>query len=143
MSVYLLSAYDYGITSAHLFVHHMFRNVQYVGHLFIYLFLVFSSIYCGSASSSVTGIVVALHHRRQGKDRRFCLGIEFIQLLAALAVLHQDDIKTRMNCTRMIERKRMISAYFKSLWWKIASAARNSINFVPQTAAMTFALSTV
>ena len=27
---------------------------------------------------------------------------EFIKFLAALAVLHQDDIKKRMNCTRMI-----------------------------------------
>ena len=27
-------------------------------------------------------------------------GIEFLQFLAALAILHQDDMKNRMNCTR-------------------------------------------
>ena len=27
---------------------------------------------------------------------------EFIQFLAVLAVLHQDDMKKRMTCTRMI-----------------------------------------
>ena len=29
-------------------------------------------------------------------------GTEHIQFLAALAVLHWDDLKNRMNCTRMI-----------------------------------------
>ena len=29
-------------------------------------------------------------------------GTEFIELLAALAVLHLEDLKNRMNCTRMI-----------------------------------------
>ena len=36
-------------------------------------------------------------------------GIELIQLLATLSVLHQDDMKKRMNCTRMI-------LFFKSSW---------------------------
>ena len=27
---------------------------------------------------------------------------EFIQFLAVLAILHQDKLKNRMNCTRMI-----------------------------------------
>ena len=29
-------------------------------------------------------------------------GTEIIKFLAALAVLHEDDLKNRMNCTRMI-----------------------------------------
>ena len=29
-------------------------------------------------------------------------GIECSQFLAALAILHQDDMKNRMNCTRML-----------------------------------------
>ena len=29
-------------------------------------------------------------------------GTELIQFLAALAILHQDDLKIRMNCTRTI-----------------------------------------
>ena len=29
-------------------------------------------------------------------------GTEFIQFLAALAILHQDDMQTRINCARMI-----------------------------------------
>ena len=39
-------------------------------------------------------------------------GTEFNQFLAAVAVLHKDDLKNRMN-------------FFKSAWCKIASAARN------------------
>ena len=35
-------------------------------------------------------------------------GTEFIQFLAALAVLDQDDMKIRMNCTRMIWKKGLI-----------------------------------
>ena len=36
-------------------------------------------------------------------------GTEFIQFLAALAVLHQDNMKKGMNCTRII--RRMNSSY--------------------------------
>ena len=31
-------------------------------------------------------------------------GTEFVQFLAALAVLHSDEWKNRMNCTRMMRR---------------------------------------
>ena len=69
-------------------------------------------------------------------------GTEFIQFLAAQAILHQDDMKTRMNCTRMVWRKRLIAPgwyeekdefilFFKSSWCKRASAARNLINSLP------------
>ena len=44
-------------------------------------------------------------YRRKGKGRRCCLGDRIFQLLAALAVLHHDYLKNRMNCTRMISRK--------------------------------------
>ena len=49
-----------------------------------------------------------VHHRRRIKTEEKAkvvasvLGEEFIQLLAALAVLHcMDDLNYRMNCTRM------------------------------------------
>ena len=29
-------------------------------------------------------------------------GAEFIEFLAALAILHQDDMQERMNCTTML-----------------------------------------
>ena len=35
--------------------------------------------------------------RRKGKGRRFCWGEEFIQFLAALAILPGTDLKNRMN----------------------------------------------
>ena len=38
-------------------------------------------------------------YRREGKGRRWCLGVgpEMIQFLAALAILHQYDLRERMN----------------------------------------------
>ena len=39
---------------------------------------------------------------RKGQGRRFCLGEELIQFLAALAVLPRTILNKRMNCTRMI-----------------------------------------
>ena len=59
-----------------------------------------------------------------------------------------------MNCTRMIWRKGWIVPgwyeekdefipFFKSSWCKIASAARNLVNSVPQTAATTFTFSSM
>ena len=46
------------------------------------------------------------------------------KFLAAIAILHRDDLKNRMSC-------------------KIASVARISINSVPQAAVTTFAFSSV
>ena len=35
-------------------------------------------------------------NRREGKNRRWCVwSTEFIQFLAALAIVHQDDLKNR------------------------------------------------
>ena len=36
-------------------------------------------------------------YRREGKGRRCCLGDRIIQFLAALAILHQEDLKNRIN----------------------------------------------
>ena len=36
------------------------------------------------------------------KRQRLSWGTEFIQFLAALAVMLKDELKNRMNCTRMI-----------------------------------------
>ena len=74
-----------------------------------------------------------IQNRSAGKGRRIrCLGgTEFIQFLAALAVLHQDDLKNRMNSS--------VSSYppcashpflhiilfLISSWCKIASVARD------------------
>ena len=35
--------------------------------------------------------------KKKSKVRRCCVGEEFIQFLAALAILHKDDFKNRMN----------------------------------------------
>ena len=77
---------------------------------------------------------------------KFCLG--------ALAILHYDNLKNRMNCTRTIWRIGWIAPgwheeldefipFFKTSWCKIASALRNWTNSVPQTAATIFAFSSV
>ena len=54
--------------------------------------------------------------------------------------LHQDDMKRSMNAPGGYEEK---DEFFKSFWWKIASAARNWIGSVPQTEATTFFFSSV
>ena len=56
--------------------------------------------------------------------------------LAALAILNPDDMKKRMNCTRMIWRKEGIHPILRIYLGKIASVARNLINSVPQTTAI-------
>ena len=62
--------------------------------------------------------------RRKSKCRRYYLKTEFIQFLAALAIVHQN--------------------YFvENDEFQIASAAKNGINSVPQTIATTFAFSSV
>ena len=59
-------------------------------------------------------------------------GAELIKFLAALAVLQRTIWINWMNCTRKIWNKRMNSSYSsKSSLGKIASAARNLINFAP------------
>ena len=81
-------------------------------------------------------------------------GSELIQLLAAQAILHQYDLKNRMNSYfssfhpdaiypfLYIIRVQLI-LFFISSWCKIASAERNLINSAPQTAARNFAFSSV
>ena len=62
---------------------------------------------------------------------------------ASYLVLHKDNLKNRMNCTRMIWRKGWINPILQnrpSALCKLASAARNYINFVTQTAATTFCI---
>ena len=79
-------------------------------------------------------------------------GTKFIQFLALLAILHQDDLKNRMNSSfssylpgaihpflRIILVQFIL--FFKSSWCKIASRAGNWIIFVAQTATTTFAFS--
>ena len=62
---------------------------------------------------------------------------EFIQSLATLAILHQDDIKKRMMWRKGwlaqggYEETDEFILFFKSSWCKTASAARNLINSVP------------
>ena len=52
----------------------------------------------------------ACYHRRRIKTEKKAKvvvgvwGVELIQFLAVLAILHQDDLKNRINCTRTIRR---------------------------------------
>ena len=66
------------------------------------------------------------------------LGTELIQSLATLAILHQDFMKNRINCTRIIWRGlnapgwyQEKDEFFKSSWCRIASAAKQLINSIP------------
>ena len=70
-------------------------------------------------------------------------GSAFIQILATLAVLHWDDLKKGWIAPGWFERKGWIILFFKLVLLKIASAAKNWIHSVPQTAATTFNVSSV
>ena len=75
-----------------------------------------------------------MHRRRiyseeKAKVVAAVLRAEFIQFLAALAVLHQDDMKKKdelhqEDMKKTIEKEDLI-IFFKSSWCKIVSAARN------------------
>ena len=52
---------------------------------------------------------------------------------AALAILTHNDMKKRINSTRMIRRKEWIHHILQIIQCKIASVARNWINSAPQT----------
>ena len=82
-------------------------------------------------------------HRRHIFTEDKAKVIAAVQFLAALAVLHQDDIKKERIAAGWYEEKDGFILFFKSSWWKIASAARSGINVVPQTSATTLALSSV
>ena len=52
-------------------------------------------------------------YRRKGKGHRCCLGgAEFIKFLAALAILHEDDLKNRMNSSFSFKSSWSNSAYY-------------------------------
>ena len=81
-------------------------------------------------------------HRREGKGRHFFLGdiIDSIPYCASYftdlmkrPICNQDELKNRVK----------FSLFFNSSWCKIASAARNLINSVPQEATTTSASSSV
>ena len=77
-----------------------------------------------------------------------------IKFLAALAILHQADLKKGMNSSNSSNHPGAIHPilyiilmqfilFFKWSWCKIASAAYKLIDSAPQTAAMTFAFSSL
>ena len=84
-------------------------------------------------------------------------GTKLIQFLAALAILHQDDMKKGMNLCYSQYRPSAVHSilhivlvdfllFFISSWCKIASVARNWISSAPpscQAFALTFAFSSV
>ena len=89
----------------------------------------------------VVGLTVTaaevLHRRRIYTEET-----EFTKILAVLTILHRDDLKNRINSS--------FSSYHPSAIYPFPniilvqnsySGARNLINYVPQTAATTFAFS--
>ena len=70
-----------------------------------------SGTLCARTQPSTRSAYIQYTHRRRIKTEEKAKvvaaiwGTEFIQLLAALGVFHQDDMKKRMFCTRMIRRK--------------------------------------
>ena len=92
----------------------------------------------------VVGLTVTaaemLHRRRIYTEET-----EFIQILAVLTILHRDDLKNSLNRINS-----SISSYHPSAIYPFPnillvqnsdSGERNLINYVPQTAATTFAFS--
>ena len=77
--------------------------------------------------------------KKKDKDRKVVAalwGTEFIKFLAALAILHQEELKKEMNSSYSSNRLDSIHPillivlvqfilFFKLSWCKIASAARN------------------
>ena len=63
-----------------------------------------------------TGKEEGVHHRRRIKTEEKAKVVA-----AALAILHQDDLKNRMNSTMQDDMKSSLS--FKSSWCKTAIAA--------------------
>ena len=92
--------------------------------------------------------------RREGKCRRCCYGDILYSIPCHSSCfapgwfeekdeLHQDDMKKRINCPRMIWRLGCIPPILQIVMHGakyVASAARNLINSVPQTAVTTFFL---
>ena len=93
-------------------------------------------------------------YRREGKGRRYCLGAEFIQFQAALQIYtyHHYDFKKWMNRKILIHTtpnhnhskrdvlpKTFLQIILSAKWLYIIAA----FQYVPQTAATTFAFSSV
>ena len=102
----------------------------------------------GDSDNFWDSVVVVVHRRRiyteeLAKFVASVCGTEFIQFLAAPAILHQDDLKNRMNSSFFHSILVQFIHFFISLRCKIARAERILINSVPQTAATTFAFSFV
>ena len=83
--------------------------------------------------------------RREGKDRLF-RGQNFSQFIAALANLHQDDLKKGMNSSYSSYRPSAIHPILHIVLVQNSyrtSTAKKFIESVPQAAAPTFAFSSV
>ena len=61
-------------------------------------------------------------------------GREFIKFLAALAILHKDNLKNRMNSSFSSYHPGLIHSFLRIILVQNFSAARDCIHFVPQTA---------
>ena len=78
-------------------------------------------------------------NRRQGKGRSCCLGAELIQFLAAVAILHQDDLKKGMNSAYSSYCNSAYSSYcpgaihpiLQIVLVQIASTTKKLINSAP------------
>ena len=92
-----------------------------------------STVYNGPNQGKMIILEEGFTQKIKSKGRRCCLGATFIQFLSLLAILHQDWLG---------EEDEFILVFISS-WCKIAGVARNWIILSPQTAATTFAFSSV
>ena len=85
-------------------------------------------------------------YRREGKGRRCCLGDRVYSIpfhATGYYFAPPDDLKNRMNSSFSSYHPGVIYPFLHIILVHIASAARNLINSVPQTAATTFSFSSV
>ena len=110
-------------------------DYRYLCYQHLLMDLLLSSTACGDYTKKKD------KDRREGKSRRCYLGGRIYSIpCLAIAILHHDDFKNRMNCTWLIWR----------IWWNhpflqiiLAIVAFYWINSIPQPAATTFAFPSV
>ena len=89
---------------------------------------------CGDSDNFWDSVVVVVHRRRIYT----VWGTELIQFLAAPPILHQDDLKKRMNSSFSSYHPDASHPIFQIILVQNISAARNLINSLPQAATTTF-----
>ena len=84
-----------------------------------------------------------IHTEEEAKVVAVVWGTELIQFLAALSILHQDDLKNSMQSSYSSTCPGANHPFLQLVLVKNSKRVKELINSVPQTAMTTFALSSV